>query len=174
MRDLNLTDTERLILANQHEILSLLKKEDKDYHLQMSENLRDGHKWLYNQGFDHLSDNLSEEKVNHVLQILGIYSDMQDSYRQLEDKTGIKEGDLKFKGFDGNNECELMHFADALRKADRFESTIGKRAKNSHMPTTDTYSRMIQKWKELGEPHYPYTRETIIAILAEWIHPSRR
>ena len=174
MRPMNLTDTERLILANQHEILAYLKKEDKDYHFRMAENLRDGHKWLYEQGFDHFSENLPEEKVEHVIQILGIYGDMHDSYDQLEDKTGIKKDDLKFRGFDGNNECELMHFADALRKSDRFEATIGKRAKNSHMPTTETYKRMIQRWKELGEPHYPYTREMIIAILAEWVHPSRR
>lgn len=110
----------------------------------------------------------------HVLQILGIYGDMQDSYAQLEDKTGIVEEDLKFRGFDGNNEGELLHFADALRKAGRFETTIGPQAKNSHMPTTETYSRMIQRWKELGEPLYPYTREMIIAILAERVHPSRR
>ena len=53
------------------------------YNLRMAENLRDGHKWLYEQGFDHFSENLPEEKVEHVLQILGIYGDMQDSYDQL-------------------------------------------------------------------------------------------
>lgn len=42
MKDLELTDVERVILANQYEILSILK-EDDSYGL-LAQNLRDGHK----------------------------------------------------------------------------------------------------------------------------------
>ncbi|MGB7651095.1 MAG: YfbU family protein [Gallionella sp.] len=172
MTCLKLTDTERLLLANQYEILGRLKN-DEQYEL-MAQTLRDGHEWLYRQYFDVLSENLPDEKVEHVLAILGIYGDMRDSFKELTDKTGLEESKLTFPGFDGNNECELLSFTEALRKSRRFENTIGVTAKNSHMPTTDMYQRMIDEWKALGSPSYPYSREQIVAIIASRIHPSNR
>jgi uncharacterized protein YfbU (UPF0304 family) len=169
---LKLSDTERLILANQYEILAALKKDESLERL--AENLRDGHEWLYSQGFDWFSENLPAEDAEHVLWILGIYGDMKASFEALSDKTGIDPRLLAFPGFDGNNESELLHFAGALRKSERFVETIGPNAKNSHMPTTDTYRRMIAKWRELGEPNYPYSREQIVAILDARIHPDNR
>jgi uncharacterized protein len=172
MPRLKLTDTERLILANQYDILATLRKDD-DY-ARMAETLRNGHEWLYRQYFDSLSENLPKDKVEHVLRILGIYSDMQASFRDLTDKTGIKKTDLNFPGFDGNNESDLLSFAGGLRKHDNFADTIGPVAKNSHMPTTATYERMIEQWQALGKPDYPYSRETIIAIIEVRTHPENR
>ena len=172
MRNLKLTDSERFILANQYDILALLNK-DENYSL-MAETLRDGHVWLYQEYFDTLSENLSDHKSDHVLSILGIYGDIKCSFDQLVDKSGIKESSLIFPGFDGNNESELLSFAQALRKHNRFSITLGDTAKNSHMPTTEMYERMIQKWDELGKPHFPYSREQIIAILDAQIHPENR
>jgi hypothetical protein len=118
--------------------------------------------------------NLPEVKTQHVLDILDIYSSMQSSYRELTDKSGIDKSDLVFPGFDGNNEAELLMFASAFRKHDHFTETIGEPAKNSHFPTNDMYQRMINRWRELGEPLYPYTKATILAILEAQTHPSNR
>ena len=167
----NLTDTERLILANQYEILGHLK--DEESYIRLAENLRDGHKWLYEQNIQ-VSENLSEEVVNHVLAILGIYSDLRDSYKQLSDKSGIEEHLVTFPGFDGNNESELLHFARALSKNGNYSETIGSEARNSHMPTTDTYRRMINEWKAMGEPRYPFSKEQIIQIVEARVHPENR
>lgn len=174
MRELNLTDKERLILANQYEIMSMLDKHSADYYLLMSETLKAGHKWLYDQYFDVLSENLSDDDAQYVLKILGIYSDLRDSYAQLEDKSDIEEKALNFLGFDGNNECEYLSFAGNLIKHRRFETTLGKTAKNSHMPTTDVYKRMISCWEGLGSPNYPYPKDTIQKILAAKVHPDYR
>lgn len=57
---IELTDKERLFLANQYEILGLLKNED--YYSELAEQLRDGHKWLYEQSFDDISPNFPERK----------------------------------------------------------------------------------------------------------------
>jgi uncharacterized protein YfbU (UPF0304 family) len=172
MSRIKLTDTERLILANQYEILSELRK-DEDY-ARMAKTLRNGHEWLYSQYFDYLSPNLPEHEVEHVLAILGIYGDLRDSYNKLSDKSGIEKHQVEFPGFDGNNEPELLSFARALRAHDRFAETLGEEAKNSHMPTTDVYQRMIARWRELGEPRYPYDKETILEIVAARIHPDYR
>ncbi|MEY4704973.1 MAG: hypothetical protein RL042_1175 [Nitrospirota bacterium] len=100
MPRLDLTDTERLTLANQYEILAELRK--NEHYALMAETLRDGYPWLYEQYFDSLAENLPDDKAQHVLTILGIYGDMRDSYAQLTDKTGINERDLALPGFDGN------------------------------------------------------------------------
>ncbi len=172
MAKIKLTDVERLILANQYEILSKLN--DDETYATWAETLRSGQEWLYSQYFDHLSPNLPEREAEHVLTILGIFSDLRDSYSQLSDKTGIDSSQVEFPGFDGNNESELLGFARALRKHDRFADIVGEHAKNSHMPTTEMYERMIERWRELGEPAYPYDKKTIEEILAARIHPSNR
>ena len=172
MRDIELTDKERLFLANQYEILSALN--DDEHFALRAETLKAGHKWLYEQFFESLSENLPDSRAQHVLTILGIFGDMQASYENLSDKSGIDEKALLFPGFDGNNESELLSFADSLIKHGRFESTLGKSARNSHMPTSGLYGRMIQRWKELGSPNYPYEKETIQEILVARIHPDNR
>ena len=172
MRDIELTNKDRLFLANQYEILAALN-DDKHYAL-MAETIKAGHKWLYNQFFDSLSENLPDSQALYVLRILGIFGDLKSSYDNLPDKTGIDEQTLTFSGFDGNNECELLSFADSLIKHGRFEMTLGKCARNSHMPTAGIYGRMIQRWEELGSPSYPYSKETIQEILAARIHPDNR
>jgi hypothetical protein len=171
MRDLNLTSAERLILANQFEILGHLKK-DKGLE-RLAEALKDGHKWLYEQSFDWFSEEMSDKVAQDVLKILEIYSSMRDSFRDLVDKTDLDESRLRFPGFDGNNEGDLMHFAKALRENDRYTDTLVGDL-NSHMPTTEMYGRMVSQWYELGEPNYPYPREVIIKILEAQTHPSRR
>lgn len=170
MPRLKLTDTERLILANQYEILAALKSDDS--YSRIAEELRDGHEWLYQEHFDYLSPNLHEEDAEFVVTILGIYSDLRDSYEQLVDKSGMERHQVQFPGFDGNNESELLAFTRALRKSNRFIDTLPEQGKNSHMPTRDIYDRMIAKWDELGKPHFPLSKEQIAELLAARTHPS--
>ena len=170
MAQIELTDIERLLLANQYEILGHLTKDDG--YSRMAENLRDGHKWLYEQHATRISDNLPSEDVDHVLTILGIYSDLKASYTKLNDKSGVDEHLVNFPGFDGNNESELLHFAGALSKNGNYSDTVGKDARNSHMPTTDMYRRMIEEWREMGSPRYPLSKAQILAIIATKTHPS--
>jgi uncharacterized protein YfbU (UPF0304 family) len=164
---LELSNKDRLILANQYEILSMLDKDSGDYYAELAGNLRNGHPWLYRQALRMtLSENLPDEDAEHVLTILGIYSDLRASFKNLEDKSGLNAGDVVFPGFDGNNEVELLSFATALAKADRFTDTIGKHGcPNSHMPTTDRYKKMIERWLHLGKPRYPLSKDQINQIL---------
>ncbi|MFV5344274.1 YfbU family protein [Acinetobacter oleivorans] len=161
---LELTDKERLILANQYEILGLLKKED--YYLNLAEQLRDGHKWLYRQSFNSLYENLPDEDAELVINILQVYEALKDSYNALSDKSGITIQDVSFAGFDGNNEPELIGFVDALNKAHRFSSTIDAGVLDSHMPQAQTYQNMIQKWHELDKSNR-LTKEQILYILSQ-------
>lgn len=167
---LQLTDVERLILSNQYEILGLLKKEP--HYETMANDLRSGHQWLYQQDFQGMSENMSTEAAEHVHEVLGMFSELKASYEKLTDKTGIAAHDVEFLGFDGNNETEMMAFAQALADRRLYEEMLGKRVKNSHMPTTDLYRRMLTQYVKLGKPRYPMSAATIKQIIAARRHPD--
>ncbi|UXH79992.1 YfbU family protein [Roseateles amylovorans] len=171
--NVKLTAVERLILANQYEILGLLQNNESL--TRLATDLKDGHAWIFESKIrNQLSDELPDASAKEVLAILGIYSDLKDSYDQLGDKSGIDGRAVVFPGYDGNNEGELLHFTAALSANGNYSQTIGEHARNSHCPVRDMYQRMVDRWTELGKPRYPLSKEAILAILDAQIHPSNR
>lgn len=162
---LELTDSERLILANQYRILAHLEEESS--YQDLSDQLLDGHSWLYGDALDRqLSAPLSEEDQKYVVDVLAIYDALHFSYRDLEDKSGIDPHKVEFPGFDGNNECHLMHFAHALRKDNRFVELIPEHGKNSHCPTSARYERLLENYKKMGEPRFQLSKAQILELLS--------
>jgi uncharacterized protein len=168
---LTLTDVERLILANQYEILSVLQ-EDQGYG-KLAQQLRDGHEWLY-ADFQNLSEVLPRKEAEYVLAVLEMYEAMADSFDNLPAGHGIKKHDVDFPGFDGNNEAEYANFAAALAASRRYEHVLGKDGhKNSHMPTTGIYRRMLQAFEQIGKPRR-MNKEQLAGVIAARLHPENR
>ncbi|WP_410499714.1 YfbU family protein [Chitinibacter sp. S2-10] len=174
-----LTDAERLILSNQYTILAKLsgdKHEAAEYE-KLAEHLNKGHSFFY---ADYLSNQLSPVVENYVQQfvidVLSMYRAMQ---RVAEDTTLDKSilDDLRFPGFDGNNEPEYLGFAMALHSEGRFEQefAFGRTAPyfNSHSQSIELYDRMLDKWREFGKEPI-LTLEQVQAILEEQVHPENR
>ena len=153
------TDAERVILANQYEILGKLNNE-KTY-LDLAENLRDGHEWIYNQKIS-VSPIFTKEQSDFVVSILSLYEVIQDSFDALSDKGSLNEDSVKFPGFDGNNEGEYKRFFSALVENGQFAHV--KANTNSHMRKVSTYESMLDKWKSLGKG-YTLSLDDIEAIL---------
>jgi uncharacterized protein YfbU (UPF0304 family) len=164
MKDLDLNDTERYLLANQLEILGILNNDD-DFKLR-ARTLRAGYAYIYNGYPSDFEQVMPAQDVKHVVSILSIYGDMATSFRILDDKSGITQAELNFPGFDGNTEYDLLGFARSLQKNGYFDHVIGDGVENSHIPTTAPYRRMIQEWAEMGEPKCPMSKEQIQGILA--------
>lgn len=152
------TDTERVILANQYEILGKLG--DEQAYLDLAENLRDGHEWIYSQKIS-VSPIFTEEQSDFVVSILDLYEVIQDSFDALSDKGSLTADRVKFPGFDGNNEGEYMRFFSALVENDQFAHV--KANKNSHMQKISTYKNMLDKWESLGKG-YKLSLDDIEAI----------
>ena len=152
-RSITLTNVERLILANQYEILS--QQADNEYDtvkfLRTAKQLRDGHKWLYEQIFEYIDDDLDNESAEFVVNVLSLHRALLSSYEELDDKSDLKEKDVIFKGFDGNNEGSLMYFAEALSEDGRFCEVIEKGNLNSHCPMIRTYQEMLQTWEKFDK-----------------------
>lgn len=152
------TDTERVILANQYEILG--KLDDEQAYLNLAENLRDGHEWIYNQKIS-VSPIFTEEQSDLVVSILDLYDVIQDSFDALSDKGSLTADRVKFPGFDGNNEGEYMRFFSALVENGQFAHV--KANKNSHMQKVSIYKNMLDKWESLGKG-YKLSLDDIEAI----------
>jgi len=161
---MELTDAERLILSNQYQILA--KLDNDEHYALMAETLRRGYKWLYDEYLEQtLWPNVDDDKAEFVVDVLDLYSTMKASYSELEDKSGIQASEVEFPGFDGNNETDLMGFANFLLKHGRFDDVLNKGGNNSHMPTVEIYRRMLQAFQDMGEPTYPYSKEQIRQLL---------
>jgi uncharacterized protein len=96
---------------------------------------------------------------------------MQDCYGKLSDKSGIDSGQLRFPGFDGNNEADLLGYARYYIEDLGHYKRLGITYLNSHHPTIDTYRRMLEEYRKV---QYTVKKEDVICILAARVHPDNR
>lgn len=148
-----ISDGEKLILAMLRDVYRHLNiKGEIDPDLVLSA-LVGGHywglAWEYTGLFHEHEDR--RRSVSEVVDILDMWSFLESGYARLtkEDKERIPKElepmgeNVRFPGFDGNNEAEHLSIAGFLiEKMHRFESFKG-RDLNSHMPVLDGYRRML-------------------------------
>ncbi|MCX4367853.1 MAG: YfbU family protein [Clostridia bacterium] len=150
---------QRLNLINQYEILLDLAISRKDDYMaekykQYIKILESGYVGEYYMLFENISDEFSKEESELVWDILQIYSNIQYSYRKLKNPK-ITEAQIRFDGFDGNNEicylafCEFVLF-DLHRFGELQEN--GRRDFNSHSRRCDKYKAMQEKWIAMDKP----------------------
>ncbi len=147
--------TMALILENRREIGALRSGKSPDELEEWSKKetydaVINGYKPLYGHVFEYIAqDELSQEQVTHVYDILDVYRDLQASAKKLGDKD--LEETVKFPGFDGNNEPELLGFFRYLKENGRWDF-IESREKddNSHSSVPRiTYPGMIERHREI-------------------------
>jgi uncharacterized protein YfbU (UPF0304 family) len=164
MATVDLTDFERLSLANQFEILALLKK-DTSCQL-LSDTLRNGNEWLYHQELErHLHPLMSSTDSEAIITVLTLFRSLNESYEKLADQSGIDSKQIRFEGFDGSDEIQQLAFCDDLRRYGLFTETLNEKLLNAHTPMTEVYVRMVNQWALLGRPATPLSKENIEAIV---------
>ncbi|WP_323158254.1 YfbU family protein [Pseudomonas viridiflava] len=111
--------------------------------------------WKYPGLFEESNDD--PENVKYVADVLEMWSALEDSFKALDangrkvlsETAGPFGRDVKFPGFDGNNEHELLSIARIfVDDLDRWSEFSG-RVNNSHMRTTDGYRRMLAAFKDI-------------------------
>jgi uncharacterized protein YfbU (UPF0304 family) len=167
---MELTQTERMILANQYKILGALFPEEAKEYAYMRETVVQGYEIGYSDLEPGLTEPMSEGESREVLDILEMFSQLKYTYDNLEDKSGIKEYSVKFRGFDGNNEFRQLHYATHFcRDGERFRDLD---IVNSHAPLLGSFRRMLVEW-EKTRPE-PMTKEDVIRITEAAVHPENR
>lgn len=96
-----ITDTEKLILFNQYEILKFLNPDETDFYEQNQKVLEYGSE----SDIEELSSFLigtSEEVKKETFDILQMFRDLEDAYEKFFNSTSEYKYSAKFRGFDGN------------------------------------------------------------------------
>jgi hypothetical protein len=171
MADLTLDRKDRLILANQYRILKKIDPDEGDFYQRSLEILENG----YEREYERLTtgiyeDTMSAEECEEVHLILGMFRRLSYSYKELGDKSGIEADDLRFHGFDGNNEDKYLSYGTFLNSLGKYEES---EVIDSHMPSLEMYRRMLAEFEPLKEKPL-LGKEDIQRVLAAQIHPSNR
>jgi uncharacterized protein YfbU (UPF0304 family) len=168
---LPLTIKERLSLALQLRTLRAVCPEGEKPGIEREiEALQSGYEFHYPDLIVAFDSGLSRRACLEVLDILEMFSELNWGFLKLKDKSGIEESDIRFLGFDGNNEIRQMGYAQYfLFDLGRYQSLheqVKKTGCNSHFPVLDIYRRMVQVFKKLTTPMHPLNADSIKAIVA--------
>jgi hypothetical protein len=154
---MDLSLTERVIIANQFKILEKLYPDEAEYYSNYRKALECGYKLHYADIVENFYDEMSEEDCREVIDILDMYRALTYSYNRLPDKAGIDERDIHFDGFDGNEETSQYLYAQYfIVDLDRFkELTYGQKHPdlNSHGHRLQKYRTMLEVWKSFNDRH---------------------
>jgi uncharacterized protein len=146
-----LTETERLILSNQFQILSLIDKEyEKDYK-NLKKIVDIGIEGMYSHCFNGISSKTIPQNItSEVYDILDFYRicGYAINNSSLE---GIEK--IKFKGFDANNDSHYLIMSILVEDMGRYAENQGK-CYNSHGASSiSDYLKLVNKYKELNLLH---------------------
>jgi len=163
---IELTKKERLFLINQYRILALLDREgEADYYQKCIRILESGYEFHYYILDQFIDAPMSTEETREILDILSMFRVLNDSYKRLEDKSGIEEWQIKFLGFDGNNEAgEMGYIAFLAKHDDRFTDVIERDKYNSHCPCLDRYRKMLEHFRRNFPNSQILTKEQMLEV----------
>lgn len=168
---MKLEKRDRLLLINQYKILAALEKSEASYYLELVEILERGYAIFYSMVDEWVSDDMPEEKGKFVLNLLGLYREIEDVKRSTKDERILQHNYAIFAGFDGNEEAEYLVFCRFLiERQGKFQEQKQyvdiNTGMNSHMPMVQKYKRMLTARAELGDLRsYRLTVDQVLGIL---------
>lgn len=155
----HLSDGEKLIATMLSELIEKLPVEVETDTALVRKVILGGHYWALGwemPGIFHGHVD-KQTRVRFVVDVLDMWSFIEEAYETLsadEKERLAREADpfganVQFRGFDGNNEGELLSIArflvDDLDRFSRFRS----RSLNSHSPTVDGNRRMVAAFEPI-------------------------
>lgn len=149
---MEMTVTQRLILANQYELMALLDSENaaKYHRLQMI--VKGGFQKELKELDKDFSD-LSEAECNAVRDTLELFNALEISYNNLADKSAISANRIKFVGYCAIKEKKYLQYLRFITQTEAKYSTLMDcpHGCDAQVPMWDKYARMLQTWRKC--PH---------------------
>jgi uncharacterized protein YfbU (UPF0304 family) len=184
---MKLSDGEKLILMMLSELYEKLDIKGQIDPKLVQEAICGGEAWSLKRKYSGLFDieETDPATVTEVEEILEMWWFLESAYNRLskadKERVAAEAGplgkDVKYPGFDGNNETRHLGVARVLiERLDRFGDLKGRGALNSHFPTLDMHHRMLEAFKQM-RPTLAGGRagaDEVIALLKARIHPSKR
>ena len=146
-----LTPAERLQLINQFRILEKLYPEDAEHYAESRGIIAHGYTIQYEEVFNEVYEEMDIEECQYVFDVLDLYRTLTRSFDALTDKKGLTSENVRFQGFDGNNESRRHAFAEHLRKQGKWTETLTGRLNSHSKITMSLYPRMLAKFEPIQE-----------------------
>lgn len=164
---MTLTDAERLILANQYEILKHLDPERSSQYSHYAEALLSGYAHEYDEIDSRLArgeGTLSRDDCSFVRDVMAMHEALQRTAASQDNE--IERDDVVFRGFDLSTEQKYLNYARFLRSDRRRLPGLKVKdvALDSGEPMTAVYQRMLNAYELSADPA-ELTREEALAVL---------
>lgn len=151
MQPKSLTQVERLQLINQFAILEKLDPDHAEDYAESREIIAHGYTIQYEDVFGAVSEEMDIEDCKYVYNVLDMYRVLIDSYNALTDKQNLTPDDVRFPGFDGNNEIKHLTFAKHLRQQGKWQETLTGDLNSHTISTVSRYSEMLKKFEPISK-----------------------
>lgn len=150
MAEITLTTAERIILANQFQILANQDKSNAEDYNRSADILRNGYTGLYGHIFGDISEEQPESVTEETHNILSMFRWIDNNLPALteEERAQLDLSALKFKGFDGNNDDHYHQTCFMVERLELYDE-LNAHALNSHsMSTLPHYHRMLAVYND--------------------------
>ncbi|MFC0309462.1 YfbU family protein [Gallibacterium trehalosifermentans] len=162
---MEMTSTQRLILANQYELMALLNPEQAAYYRRLKTIVQSGFaKELQelDKGFSYLT----EAECKMVRDTLEMYHALQVSYNNLQDPSAVSAHQIKFVGYCAVREKKYCQYVKFLRETEKLYTDVVFYTEDSDAQVcmAEKYQKMLAMWRAC--PHeYHLSVEEIRKIL---------
>lgn len=147
----SLTPFQRLSLMNQLSILKRLDPDNAEDYDDQIEILHSGYSVLYGEVFQGVFEEMPLEECEYVFDVLDMHRNLINSFEALQDKQGLTAEDVRFRGFDGNNETKRWAFAEYLQKTGRWKETLVGGLNSHSMMTMHRYPDMLKRYEPIKQ-----------------------
>jgi uncharacterized protein YfbU (UPF0304 family) len=131
---------------NQLHILEKLDLANAENYAENREIIAHGYTAQYDEVFGELYDEMPMDECLYVYNVLDLFRLLIQSYDALEDKQGLLLDDIRFPGFDGNNESKRHAFVLHLKKQGKWTETLTGSLNSHSMTTMTTYPHMLENF----------------------------
>ncbi len=159
---MNLTPTERLLLANQYAILASLNPDHASHYENLAEILLMGYEGLYDVHlFSTVENVVSREQCNVVFEILNMFRDFPKEISGLNDTEKKK---LTFQGFDGHQGPYLYFAKFLIERIGSYPEHKSLKLDNHGERKIESYMKMLDKYKEIKQAKQLWENLTTIDL----------
>lgn len=142
---MEMTTTQRLILANQYKLMALLDAENAAQYNRLQRIVKGGFELELKEVSKEFLD-LSEEECRIVRETLEMYNALQVSYNNLADKSDISEKRLQFLGYCAVRERKYLNYLQFIADTDsKYQHLLQiEGGFDAQTPMWDKYGKMLE------------------------------
>lgn len=145
---MEMTSTQRLILANQYKLMGLLEPANAAKYQRLETIVKGGFALELKELDKEFSD-LSEIECRTVWDTLEMYHALQVSYEKLADKSDLSERRLQFPGYCAVREKKYLNYLRFITSTEgKYNEFMAcEHGCDSQTPMWDKYLKMLDTWR---------------------------